>query len=62
MEPTNMMGGTNFWDVISFRAEMPTDSTTLQARSNFNRTLLLVGIFVIAAVMMGTFYIAYKRK
>lgn len=62
MEPINNQDQSNFWDVLTFRAELPTDSTTVQARSNFNRTLLLVGIFVIAAVMLGTFYIAYKRK
>ena len=54
-------GETNVWDVIGWRAEMPTDSTTVLAQGNFNKTLLVVGLIVISAVLMGTFFIAYKK-
>lgn len=53
-------GKSTFWDVIGWRAEMPTDST-VQTKSDFNKTLLIVGIVVIAGVLMGTFFIAYKK-
>ena len=54
--------GKNFWDVVGWIAEMPTDSTTVLAQGNFNKTLLIAGLIVISAVLMGTLFITYKKK